>query len=74
MDRAVLEAHLTLAERHVADGRRHVERQRKIVGEAVGEDAERSIGLLRELETMQRMHEAHRESIRQMIARTPTED
>jgi len=48
MNRVLLKDHLARAQRHIAEGRRHVECQRQIVDELVrrGDDARRSTALL----------------------------
>ena len=37
MNREILKEHLVLAEKHIAEGTEHVERQRRIVEELVGD-------------------------------------
>jgi hypothetical protein len=58
MDRELLKQHLDLAEKHIAEGIAHVERQRRIVEELQrgGEDIRRSADLLELFEETLRTH------------------
>jgi hypothetical protein len=66
MDRDVLRLHLELAERHVAEGERHLARQREIVAELAGDghDLASAKSLLAQFEAMQRSHIEDRDRIR----------
>ena len=68
--RRLLEEHLILAERHVADGERLLERQRRIVEDRQREglDVELSTDLLMQMEELQRMHIADRDRLRNELA------
>ena len=65
MDRAILLDHLALAERHVAEGDRHLMRQREIVAEIeeAGRDSALARGLLLTFEGSQATHIADRDRL-----------
>ena len=73
MDRQILIEHLTMAERHVADGQRVLEHQRGVIeelrrdrhGESLLDEAE---SLLRSFEEMQSMHVADVVRLRRELA------
>jgi hypothetical protein len=60
---------LAQAERHAADGRRHIERQRRVVVQLVrtGQDSESSRHLLRLFEELQAMHVSDRDRLREQL-------
>lgn len=66
MNRAMLEDHLTQAERHVVKGLEYVARQRELVGrlERDGHDIGRASALLVQFEELQAMHVADRDRLR----------
>jgi len=68
--RDLLKDHLAQAERHIAEGRDHVERQRQIVEEVVrrGEDARRSTVLLELFEETLAGHVQERDRLRSELA------
>ena len=70
MDRVLLEDHLAQAERHIAEGKVHVERQRQIVDEVVrrGGDARRSTALLNVFEDTLAAHVEERDRLRSELA------
>lgn len=55
------ETELQMVQRHVSEGRAHVERQRRIVAEMRdrGEPVELALTLLAQFEDLLRQHEAH---------------
>jgi hypothetical protein len=65
MNRNILLRHLEQAEAHVAQGVRHIERQRQIVAdlERGGHDAERAREALKLFEDMQALHVANRDRL-----------
>ncbi len=65
MERAVLLEYLALAERHVVEGARHLNRQREIVAEteAVGRDSTLARALLHTFETTQDSYVADRDRL-----------
>jgi len=65
MDRATLEAHLMLAERHVAQGEEILVKQRTLIGELEGKglDIRAAEVLLEEFEAVQAIHVAHRDRL-----------
>ena len=65
IDRAILQQHLMLAERHVAEGTEHVTRQRELVArlERDGHDVFESKRLLILFEELLDLHIADRERI-----------
>jgi len=75
MDRTVLLATLETANRHIAEGERHIERQREIVArlEQQGRGASRTATVARELlhsmQRVQRAHLSHRDQLRAELAR-----
>jgi hypothetical protein len=70
MDRSRLLDHLVLAERHVAEGTRHLSRQREIVAgmEAAGHDSALACDVLRTFEATQAAHIADRDRILRELA------
>jgi hypothetical protein len=70
MNRDLLKDHLAQAERRIAEGRDHVERQRQIVEEVVrgGEDARRSTALLELFEKTLAAHVEERDRLRNELA------
>ena len=70
MNREMIIDHLKQAERHIAEGRGHVERQRQIVEELVrrGDDARRSTALLELFEETLAKHIEDRDRIRSELA------
>lgn len=75
MDRAALLATLETANRHIADGERHVEQQREILTrlEERGRGASHTATIAREvlasMQRIQRAHLSHRDQVRAEIAR-----
>jgi len=75
MHRTALLATLETANRHVADGERHIERQREIVarleerGRGTSHTATIARELLHSMERIQRAHLSHREQIKAELAR-----
>ena len=69
MNRELLLEHLAQAERHAADGRRHIESQRRIVAQLVrnGQDSENSRHLLRLFEELEAMHVSDRDRLREQL-------
>ena len=65
MDRTVLLNHLALAEQHVAQGERHLSRQREIIAEteAAGRDSALARELLHTFEATQATHMADRDRL-----------
>jgi hypothetical protein len=61
--------HLRLAERHVALGRQHIERQRQLLAKlkAGGHPTDRAVTLLRAFEEMQAAHMADRNRLRGLL-------
>jgi len=70
MDRALLKLHLDLAEKHIAEGTEHVERQRRIVEELQrgGEDIRKSADLLELFEETLRTHIDERDRLLEELA------
>ena len=70
MDRASILRHLELAERHVAEGERHVTRQREIVAELGGDgrDLESAQKLLAIFEELLMQHIFDRDRLRKVLA------
>ena len=74
MDRTVLLATLETANRHIAEGERHIERQREIVArlEQQGRGASRTATVARELlhsmQRVQRAHLSHRDQLKAELA------
>lgn len=66
MDRATILDHLQLAERHVAEGERHIARQKEIIVELENDrhDAIAARALLVQFEEMQVLHIADRDRLR----------
>ena len=65
MDRQMLAEHLTLAEAHVEQGIRHIERQREIIAELArdGHDTASARDLLRQFEETLKLHIGDRDRI-----------
>ncbi|MBB4381755.1 hypothetical protein [Bradyrhizobium sp. SBR1B] len=59
MDRAMLERHLGIAERHAAQGREHLDRQEQLIAELDrnGHDTAEAIRVLTTLRQTQTLHE-----------------
>ncbi len=70
MDRTILLDHLALAERHVAEGRRHLASQKQVIVrlENGGHDATEARRLLLNFEDVQRMHVADRDRLKKELA------
>ena len=70
MKRDLLNDHLVQAERHIVEGRDHVERQRQIVEGVVrrGENADRSKALLELFESTLETHVEERDRLRNKLA------
>jgi hypothetical protein len=66
MDRKTLVRHLAQAERHVAAGQHHLERQRRVVAkrQREGFDDREAMDLLMEFERLQAIHVADRNRLR----------
>jgi hypothetical protein len=73
MDRAMVEASLAQAERHVGEGARRVERQREIVADLNrdGHDAEEALRLLKQFKDLQAMNIADRDRLQRQIGHKP---
>jgi hypothetical protein len=69
MDRAVIQEHLQRARAHVAEGERHIGRQREIVEELErdGHDTELARELLATLQEVQEAHIALRDRLAKML-------
>jgi hypothetical protein len=65
MDRDMLLQHLAQAEAHVAQGREHIEKQRRVISDLTsqGVDTTSADELLAQLEETQILHEAGRDRI-----------
>jgi hypothetical protein len=72
MDRAMLERHLALTERHVAEGKGIVTKQRRLVAELAGKGLDTLVAaaLLNEFEATQDMHVDHRDRLLTVLAKT----
>jgi len=72
MNRVLLKDHLAQAQRHIAEGIRHVECQRQIVDELVrrGDDARRSTALLELFEETLAGHVEERNRLRGELAKS----
>jgi hypothetical protein len=70
MDRQTIAEHLALAERHVAEGQDHIERQRMVIAELERDrhDTTRAKELLDTFKTTQALHIADRDRLRQELA------
>ena len=70
MDRAVIQEHLELANRHVADGEKHVARQKQILAELEreGHDPEQARELLAVFEETLAIYVADRERLERELA------
>ena len=66
MDRRLLEEHLAMVERHVAEGEVHLLRQRQLVSDLRrdGHDTTQAEGLLAAFEASQAAHCEHRDRLR----------
>jgi hypothetical protein len=66
VERSLLEEHLAMAERHVAEGEVHLLRQRRLVSDLRrdGHDTAESEKFLAQLEALQVMHLEHRDHLR----------
>jgi hypothetical protein len=71
MDRATIEQHAKRADEHVAEGERHIRRQREIIAELErdGHNTEVARELLATLEVMQKSHLDIRDRLAKMLAR-----
>jgi hypothetical protein len=71
MDRKLEQRHLQEAERHVAQGLEHIDKERRIIAELDrdGHDTSTARELLKTLEQSQRMHEEHRDHIKAELTR-----
>jgi hypothetical protein len=69
MDRAMELAHLAEAERHIAEGKRRLERQEEIVAELKrqGHDAETALCLLALFRQVQADYVSHRDRIQKAL-------
>jgi hypothetical protein len=69
MDRATTERTLEMVQRHVAEGERIIERQRRLIArmDTLGRDVSRSEELLRSFEESQRLHIADRDRLIQEL-------
>jgi len=72
MDREMLMLHLRQVERLIAQGERHLAKQRAIVSQltAGGHDSSDATTLLVHLEESQKMHVAHRARLREELGDT----
>jgi len=70
MDKAMILDHLALAERHVAQGRRHIAHQKQIIIDLNngGHDTIVAEGLLVDFEDVLRMHIADRDRLKKELA------
>jgi hypothetical protein len=70
MDRTMLLEHLAMAERHVAEGERHIRRQHEIIAELGrnGHDTQRSRELLGLFEELQTSHIGDRDRLAKELA------
>lgn len=70
IDPTVLREHLRLAEQHIAEGERHIARQREIVAQTVrgGHDSKESRDLLALFEQMQALHVTDRDRLLRELA------
>jgi hypothetical protein len=66
MDRAMIQDHLNQAERHIADGERHLSNQRALIAELEhdGHDTSAAKSLLRQFEELQALYVADRDRLR----------
>lgn len=71
MNRTILIAHFEQAERHVREGRQHIDRQRRVVAELErdGHPSEMSRELLDTFEQLQAQHVADRDRLAAELAR-----
>ena len=69
MDRAVWDAHLAQAEQAIAQGERHIARQKELIAELEvdGHDGRAARELLAQFECMQALHIAHWERLRREV-------
>ena len=70
MDKAMIQDHLEQARRHVADGDKHVARQRKLVAklDRDGHDSREARRLLQQFEELQRLHIGDRDRLVKKLA------
>jgi len=70
MDKAMMQDHLEQARRHVADGDKHVARQRKLVAklDRDGHDSSEARRLLQQFEELQRLHIGDRDRLVKKLA------
>ena len=70
MDRVLWEQHLTQAEIAVALSQWHIARQKELIAELkrLGSETETACALLAEFETMQELHVAHRDWLREDLS------
>ena len=75
MDRTLLKQHLARAERHLAEGQAHIEKQRAIIAtlEQRGQDAGMARELLANLLRTQELHEQNREQILRELGEASSE-
>jgi hypothetical protein len=59
MDKAMIAEHLTLAERHVAEGERHIERQRETIRELERDGHDLTAAMARVRSRLYRVRERH---------------
>jgi hypothetical protein len=74
MDKATTESTLEMVQRHVVEGERIIDRQRRLIAqmETLGRDVSRSKELLRSFEESQRLHVADRDRLlRELDTSTP---
>jgi len=66
MNKAMIVEHLTLAERHIAEGQQRIERQRQIIRELHndGRDLATAMALLTQFEELQSLHIKDRDRAR----------
>lgn len=69
MDRTMVMEHLEQARRHVAEGEKHIARQREVVAglECDGHDSKQARKLLHEFEGVQRLHVEHRDRLKKQL-------
>ena len=70
MDRQIIAQHLALAERHVAQGRGHIDRQRQRIVELDrdGHDSAQARNILANFERTQALHVADRDRLQEALA------
>jgi hypothetical protein len=68
MDRALIVQHLAQAERHIAAGQQHIERQRQIIRELkYGHDLASAKDLLAQFEELQLLHIRDRDRLKKEL-------